>query len=173
MREVVDSPTTGSDDIVQRLVTAIQEGHLRRTLADLESVGSRLTASDRSRVAEAAVAAAAIDAAVSAERVRLTERFVAFGVTSAVASRVLDGRPLHMLAFTVAPREVTLAAEALETAGYRGVAPSTSAACLPGHQRIRSIPPRRSGSVQSRSDMVLATVGRAGTGGETAHTHAI
>ena len=38
MREVVDSPTTGSDDIVQRLVTAIQ-GHLRRTLADLESVG--------------------------------------------------------------------------------------------------------------------------------------
>ena len=87
-----------------------------------------MTASDRSRVAEAAVAAAAIDAAVSAERVRLTERFVAFGVTSAVASRVLDGRPLHMLAFTVAPREVTLAAEALETAGYRGVAPSTSAA---------------------------------------------
>lgn len=128
MREGTDAGTLGLDAIDERLVDAIQDGHLRQTLAELTAQGPPLRGAAHYQVTDAIAIVAAIDAAVAAERTRLTELLAARGVTPSPSRDQPPARPLHIVPIEVAPREVDRAAGVLEASGYRRVAPSAPGA---------------------------------------------
>lgn len=128
MREGADPRTLGHDAVVEQLVDAIQDGHLRQTLAELTAQDPPLSHAAHDTVTDAVAAVAAIDAAVAAERTRLAELLAAREVTPSPPLDDPPARPLHIVPIEVPPREVDRAAGVLEASGYRRLAPTTPGA---------------------------------------------
>lgn len=120
--------TRAFEAVAERLADAIQDGQLRDVLTALRASEATLTDDARQRVAQAAAAVAAIDAAVATERARLAGQMTAYGVTPAPSSTTPGARPLHIASFSVSPHDVDRANEALTACGYRRLAPTTAAA---------------------------------------------
>ena len=129
MNETDDTaPLLGTHQVDQRLVDAIQDGCLRQVLRELSALLPQLDRPAQARVAEAADALAAIDAAVDAERLRLVQRLTGSGVGVRAPLHHPTDRPLHIVTLRVARPEVPLAAAELERAGYRRLGPAGDAA---------------------------------------------